>query len=119
MQLNATSDTESTEPTPDSESSERDSKTIPAGQRVEFAIPQGWNPPESPDPTKDIDLVCSFRVKDGKLCLTKLGDFSMPGGDDYKTETKPDYSSMVPTQDAGPMGGQTGGGMGMSSMGGY
>ena len=98
------------------------SKTIPKGQPVEFELPDNATLPEQSDPNKDIDLVCSFRVKGGRtLCMTKWGETQMPLPDyagDQK-ETKPDYSSMVPSEDAGPMGGQGGGGVGMSSMAGY
>ena len=87
---------------------------------MEFEIPEGWQPPENPDPDKDLDLVCSFKVKGNALCLTKLGDHPMPGYDeaDEKKDNKPDYSSLAPKEDPGPMGGQGGSGMGMSSLGG-
>ena len=52
-----------------------------ASKRVEFIPPKDFAFPENADPDKDIDVVCSFRVKDGKLCMTKLGDTPMPGYD--------------------------------------
>ena len=48
-------------------------------------------------------MVCSFiTAPDGKICMTKLGDTSMPGygakeddDESKETEHKPDYSDMA------------------------
>lgn len=62
------------------------------GEKVEFTPPQSFTPPEGSD-DGEFDIVCSFRTKDSKICMTKLGDVKMPGYEDGdEPQTKPDYS---------------------------
>jgi len=62
--------------------------------KVSFTPPKGFVMPEGAEPGQEIDLVCSFRLENGRLCLTKLGDTPMPGCGDDRGD-RPDYQSMA------------------------
>ena len=69
-------------------------------KKVEFVPPQGFTLPEGTQAGEDFDLVCTFRVKDNKICLVQLGDTKMPGYDKGR-ESRPDYSEYAkPMMDA-------------------
>jgi len=59
--------------------------------KVEFTPPQSFTPPEGSG-DGEFDIVCSFRTKGDKICMTKLGDADMPGYEDDTPQSKPDYS---------------------------
>lgn len=71
------------------------------GEEVEFEPPASFRLPENVKPGEEFDVVCSFKVRDGKLCMTKLGDAEMPYGEEKGKgqknrygRNKPDYSEM-------------------------
>lgn len=70
----------------------------PKPTRVEFDPPKGFVPPEGSEGGKPFDVVCTFEVKDGKLCLKVLGETDMPGYDDNDGDEQdkpaPDYKTM-------------------------
>lgn len=52
-------------------------------------------------------MVCSFSMKGNKLCMTKLGDYEMPGYEKgEETQTKPDYSGYASQMQSQMNGGQ-------------
>lgn len=63
--------------------------------RVRFKIPKGFAPPEGSEKDGKFDIVCTFEIEGGDLCLEKLGDFDMPDYDEKKetAEHKPDYKA--------------------------
>ena len=64
-------------------------------KRVEFPIPKGFTLPEGTGRGDEFDAVCTFRVKEnGDICLTRLGDTTMPGYEKDKGH-KPTYSGIV------------------------
>lgn len=69
---------------------------------LEFSAPKGFVPPEGSE--AEFDMVCSFKVRGGKLCLTKLGDTPMSEGE---RESKPDYSEMANAIAASAQGKET------------
>ena len=76
-------------------------------EKVEFTPPQSFQPPEGSN-DGEFDVVCTFRTKGGKICMTKLGDVDMPGYDDKdEPQSKPDYSSMAQSMQQTQMGGQS------------
>lgn len=88
-------------------------ETPEKGEAVEFQPPSTFRIPENVKPGEEFDLVCSFKVKDGKLCLTKLGDTDMPKykGGGWRGGSKPDYSEYskgIMSDMSGMMGGGEG-----------
>jgi hypothetical protein len=66
-----------------------------SGEKVEFTPPKNFIPPNDGN-GEDFSLVCTFSVRGGKLCMTKLGETEMPGyGKDDMPQSKPDYSAMT------------------------
>jgi len=62
-------------------------------QKVEFVPPQSFSVPDGSE-DGEFDLVCSFKTNGNKICMTRLGDVSMPGYEDSEDapQSKPDYS---------------------------
>lgn len=56
---------------------------------VEFTPPSG-SLPEGVSDGEEFELVCTFRVKGKKVCITQMGDTKMPG-----YGSKPDYSDQA------------------------
>ena len=74
-------------------------------KKVTFPLPDGFSVPEGTEPGGEFDAVCTFRMeKDGKVCLTMMGDAKMPGYDDKSgRQVKQDYSGYAQSiQSAGP-----------------
>lgn len=64
--------------------------------KVEFPPPKGFVPPEGSEAGKPFDVVCTFEVRDGKLCLKVLGETEMPGyNGDREESPPPDYKDMA------------------------
>lgn len=72
----------------------RDVEEEPTEDNV-ITPPPGFQPPTGAG--EEFDLVCTFRKEpDGKLCMTKLGDYDMDYGDEEEgPERPPDYKDMA------------------------
>jgi len=85
-------------------------------ERVEFAPPENASLPEGAMDGDEFDLVCTFKRKGSKICMTKFGDTPMPGyekGYGDQQPKRPDYSEYaqgIYSQMAGGGGGGEGGG---------
>jgi hypothetical protein len=79
----------------ESETAERNSKE--KAERVEFTPPKEFVMPEGTEANGEFDLVCTFKVNGGKLCMTMLGDHKMPGygKNDETQKSTPDIKGYV------------------------
>lgn len=78
-------------------------------RKVEFMPPKDVAMPEGLQPGDDFDMVCTFKITDSGVCLTKMGDAQMAGYDSRENEHKPDYSEYAESlrqPDAGDSGQQ-------------
>lgn len=64
------------------------------GDYVEFTPPSSITAPEGDgNESGEFDMVCTFKVKGSKWCMTKLGETPMPVKDDK--DEKPSYKRMA------------------------
>jgi hypothetical protein len=60
--------------------------------KVKFMPPTDFKLPEDVQDGGEFDAVCTFKVENGELCLTQLGDSKMAGyGEKEGAKHKPGY----------------------------